>query len=526
MKILTAQQLYKADEATIKSQNITSLDLIERAGTTCFEWIHKRLQGNPIKIIVFCGIGNNGADGLVIARHLQQYGYNVACFIVNFSDKRTEGFLKNYEKLKGLGVWPTIINSKDQFPEISSNDVVIDAILGIGLSRKITGFTVNLIAHINKSKAYTLAIDIPSGLFTNAAMTKVDAVIEASHTLTFQHPKLAFLLPQNEKYIYTWEVVNIGLDKAFIDSLKVADSILEKENIVQFYKPRNKFSHKGTFGHSLIIGGSFGKIGAAVLATKSALKVGSGMVTAYIPKCGYQILQISVPEAMVEVNQENELQEFNYTTKPTVIGIGCGIGTSEKTSKGFEEFLKNNKLPLVVDADALNILSKNKKWIALLPKKSILTPHPKEFERLVGKWKDDFEKLEKLKNFSTKYNVIVVLKGANTVICDEGNLYFNTTGNPALATAGTGDVLLGIITGLVAQNYEPLQAAILGVYLHSKTAEIAVEDTAIETFTATTVIDYLAAAFLSLFTDDTPEDAPKPSKTPPQKDEDDDEMYV
>ncbi len=526
MKILTTKQLYQTDKATIKSQGITDLDLMERAGTTCFNWIHTRLQGNPIKIIVFCGIGNNGGDGLVIARHLHDHGYNVHCFVVNFSDKRTSGFLKNYDRLKNRGSWPTIINSKEEFPDISSKDVVIDAILGIGLSRKIKGFTVDLIKHINSKKAYTLAIDIPSGLFADKTVSKTDAVIEASHTLTFQRPKLAFLLPENEQYIYTWETVNIGLDEQFIANLDTHYFLSEKENIVPLYKPRDKFSHKGTFGHSLIIGGSFGKIGAVTLAVQGALKSGSGKVTAYIPKCGYQILQISSPEAMVEVAAENELDSFNYKTNPTVIGVGCGIGTSEKTKKGFAQFLKSNTLPLVIDADALNILSENKALLKSIPKKSILTPHPKEFERLVGKWTDDYVKLEKLKSFALKYDVIVVLKGANTIIADADKLYFNTTGNPALATAGSGDVLLGIITGLLAQNYKPLDASLLGVYLHGKTANIAINDTSVESFTATSILDYLGDAFLSLFIDETPKEKPSNSTTSPQEDVEDDEQYV
>lgn len=504
MKVLTAEQIYQADKATIKSQGVTALDLMERAGTTCFNWIHSRLQGNPVKVLVFCGIGNNGGDGLVIARHLHQHGYNVECYVVNFNKKRTEGFLYNFDKLKEVGVWPKIINSTDDFPEYTANDIVVDAILGIGLSRKIEGFTVDLINYINKIKAYSLAIDIPSGLFTGKSVSKDDTVLEASHTLTFQRPKITFFLPENEQYIYTWESINIGLDEQYIASMDVQYFMMQKTDVLKLYKPRDKFSHKGTFGHSLIIGGSFGKIGAVTLASHGALKSGSGKVTAYVPKCGYQILQIAIPEVMVEVDAENELQYFNYKSNPTVIGVGCGIGTSEKTAIGFQKFLESNKLPLVIDADALNVLSENKKLLKLLPKNTILTPHPKEFEGLVGTWKNDFDKLEKLKEFSSTYKVIVVLKGANTIITNTDKLYFNTTGNPALATAGTGDVLLGIITGLLAQNYKPLDAAKLGVYLHGKTANIAINDMSVENFTASNVLDYLDDAFLSLFIDETP----------------------
>ncbi|MCF6279641.1 MAG: NAD(P)H-hydrate dehydratase [Flavobacteriaceae bacterium] len=527
MKILTAKQIYQLDKATIESQGVTALDLMERAGTTCFEWLHSKLQGNPVKVLVFCGIGNNGGDGLVIARHLHQYGYNVECFIVNFNKKRTEGFLHNYDKLKDVGVWPTVINSKDEFPAFTANDIVIDAILGIGLSRKIKGFTVDLIKYINKVKAYTLAIDIPSGLFADKSFSKNDTALEASHTLTFQRPKIAFLLPENEKYIYTWETINIGLDEQHIAKMDDVKHFMNyKSDVLKLYRPREKFSHKGSFGHSLIIGGSFGKIGAAILASQGALKTGSGKVTAYVPKCGYQILQISIPEVMVEVDAENELQYFNYKSNPTVIGIGCGIGTSEKTKKGFSKFLSTNKLPLALDADALNILSENKELLKLLPENSILTPHPKEFERLVGKWKNDHDKLKKLKDFSSENKIIIVLKGANTVIAKGDKLYFNTTGNPALATAGTGDVLLGIIAGLIAQNYKPLEATILGVYLHGKTATIAMNDMSVETFIASNILDYLDDAYMSLFIDGTPKPAVKKSASQPSEDIDSEEQDV
>jgi len=503
MYILSSNQINKADKATLKSQEISSVELMERAATSCFEWLHYRLQGQNIKIHVFCGIGNNGGDGLVIARHLFQHGYNVSCYVVNFSDKRSEEFLENYNRLKELGEWPQIISNENDFPAVSFEDIVIDAIFGNGLTREPSGFTKNLIKYINGTKVFTLAIDFPSGLFSDKSVTDKTTVLKAGHTLTFQTPKLAFLLPENKDFINTWEVLDIGLDENFINSLSPKKYYITKNDIIPRYKPRNKWSHKGTFGHSLIMGGSFGKIGAATLATKAALKIGSGLVTAYIPKCGYQILQISVPEAMVEVDCDNLLTYFNFKTKASVIGIGPGIGTSEKTMLGFETFIKENKLPLVVDADAINLLSKNPSLISFLPKNTILTPHPKELERLIGVWDNDYEKLNKAVEFSSKTNTILVIKGAHTVIIDSEFMYFNSTGNPALATAGSGDVLTGIITGLVAQGYEPRNAAIFGVYLHGKTAELATQNTSYETFTASTILDYLSEAILDLFKQET-----------------------
>jgi hydroxyethylthiazole kinase-like uncharacterized protein yjeF len=499
MYILSSNQIAQADKATIEKTNISSVDLMERAAVACFNWLHSRLQGQHVKIHVFCGIGNNGGDGLVIARHLFQNGYDVNCYVVNFSDKRTDEFLTNYNRLKEMGEWPIVINNSNDFPEIAFEDIVIDAIFGNGLSRKPVGFTKKLIHYINSTKVFTLAIDFPSGLFSDKSVIDKSAVLKAGHTLTFQTPKLAFLLPENKEFVNTWEVIDIGLDENFIHSLEPKSHFITKTDIIPLYRKRDKWEHKGSYGHSLIIGGSFGKIGAVTLAAKAALKIGSGLVTAYVPKCGYNIIQIAVPEAMAEVDDDTALTYYNYKTKATVIGIGPGMGTSEKTATGFEKFIKENKLPLVIDADGINLISQNPSIVNNLPEQTILTPHPKELERLIGSWKNDFEKLNKTTLFSIKNDLIIVLKGAHTVIVDGESLYFNSTGNPALATAGSGDVLTGLITGLIAQGYKPLHAALFGVYLHGKTADLALNETGHETFNASTIFEYLGMAILDLF---------------------------
>jgi len=498
MYVLSSKQIGKADKATIKNAGITSVDLMENAATNCFQWLHNRLQGESIQIHVFCGIGNNGGDGLVIARHLHLHNYRVNCYIVNFSDNRTEEFLVNYQRLKEIGQTPIDLKSEKDFPEINASDMVVDAIFGIGLTRNPEGFTKKLIQYLNNKKVFTVAIDIPSGLFCDKSITDANTVLKASHILTFQSPKMAFFLPENNDFINTWEVIDIGLDQNYIRSLKPKTHFITKTEIIGLYKPHNKWDHKGTYGHSLIIGGSFGKMGAVTLASKAALKIGSGLVSAYIPKCGYSILQISVPEVMVEVDTDSVLYYFNFKTNPTVIGIGPGMGTAEKTAQGFENFIKENKLPLVIDADGLNLLSKNQLLLNFLPKNTVLTPHPKELERLIGAWENDYEKLKKTKEFSKKYSVIMVIKGAHTVIIQNDYMSFNSTGNPALATGGSGDVLTGIITGLIAQGYEPLNAAIFGVYLHGKTADIAFPKTGYETFTASSIFEYLADAILEV----------------------------
>ncbi|MDP2089413.1 MAG: NAD(P)H-hydrate dehydratase [Flavobacteriaceae bacterium] len=499
MKILAAEQIHLADKATIGRKGINSIDLMENAAFQCFDFIQKNYQvkNQPFKII--SGVGNNGGDGLVIARYLNEINADITCYIVHFSDKQSDDFKTNLEKLKSLKVEIHHIYDENELPEIQSNDIVIDAIFGVGIKKSPYGFTKKLIQQLNNSGAYILSIDLPSGLMADKTVDDQEAVIKSNKTLTFQVPKLAFLLPENQSYCADFEVLDIGLNQDFINSLETNHFFITKLDLQQLYKPRHQFSHKGNFGHSLLIGGSYGKIGAISLTAKGALKMGSGLVSAYIPKCGYQILQTSIPEVMVEVDNESEIHHFNYKTIANVTGIGPGLGLHEKTIDGFLTFLKLQKNPMVIDADALNILAQNKSSLKFIPKNSVLTPHPKEFERLVGTWKNDFEKLEKLREFSNKYQLIVVLKGAYTIVAHQNKLHFNSTGNAALATAGSGDVLTGMITGLIAQAYTPLEASLIGVYIHGKTADIYTMEFPYETFTASEIINLLPLAVKDTF---------------------------
>ncbi len=502
MKIFSKEQIYEGDALTSKVQNISSTDLMERAGTGIFNWMHMRMQGAQVPIHVFCGIGNNGGDGLVLARHLITHGYNVKTYIVNYSDTRSKDFLINYDHIKNVTKnWPTLLNKDSNLPEINPEDIIVDAVLGIGLNKPVENWVKDLFIHFRNSKAYTLSIDIPSGLHTNKAIEDENAVVWAGYTLSFASPKLVFFLPETAKYTVQWEVLDIGLDESFLYNTVTDAELIGKHEVLPMYLPREKYTHKGDMGHSLIIGGSYGKIGAVTLASKAALSIGSGLITAYTPKCGYIPLQSSFPEVMVitDVNTTN-ITSINLNFKPTAIGLGVGMATKKKTTNALKDFFKLNKAPLVIDADGLNILADKKSLLKLLPAgKTILTPHVKELKRLVGQWKDDFDKLEKVKKFSKKHDVIVVIKGANTITVYNNKLYVNTTGNPGLATAGTGDVLTGIITGLIAQGYNALNATIFGVYLHGKAADIAIEQYGYQSLIASHVIDYLGDAFIDLF---------------------------
>lgn len=513
MKIFSKEQIYEGDLLTAKKQDISSTELMERAGTQIFNWIHQRMQGAQVPIHVFCGIGNNGGDGLVLARQLIKYGYNVHTYVVNCSDKRTQDFLINYDRIKQTTKkWPMMLNCKADFPTIGMDDIIVDAVFGIGLNRPPNEWVKGLFQHFKASSAFTLAIDLPSGLYADKIPEDENAVVWAQHTLSFQSPKLVFFLPDTAKYTQQWEVIDIGIDPDFLQKTETEVELIGKNEMLPIYRPRDKFSHKGTYGHGLLIGGSYGKIGAMILSGRGMLASGAGLVTTYMPKCGYIPVQSAFPEAMLITDKDEEqLTEINFDIEPTAIGIGMGMGQSEATHSAFQTFLTSNKVPLVIDADAINLLSKHKNDLNLLNPQTVLTPHPKELERLLGKWRDDFDKLKKAKAFSKKYNCILVIKGAHTITVYGEKLYINATGNPGLATGGTGDVLTGVITGLICQGYEPLEACLFGVYLHGRSADIAVEDFGYQSLSASHVADYLAQAYLDLFT--------LPSAQPQAKDE-------
>ena len=498
MKILPVDKIREADAYTIKHEPIASIDLMERAAGQLFRWIKKRVDITHT-IHVFAGPGNNGGDGLTVARMLHKKGYTVLVYVINFSKNRSEDAGINLKRLEDLKKVPVnLVNDKNDLPEIGENDVVIDAIFGSGLTRPVTGFTGEVIGHINSADAVTISIDIPSGLFADQhADPKEGAIIRADYTLSFQMPKLAFLLPENDPFVGNWHVLDIGLHPDYINNVEVKNFLLLQRDIQTTLKPRNKFAHKGTFGHALLVAGSYGKMGAAILASRACLRSGVGLLHTHIPKAGYGIMQTAVPECMLSIDRyENYFSEVPDLGMYTAVGIGPGLGMEKQSQMALKLLIQNYPKPIVFDADALNILAENKTWLAFLPKGSILTPHPKEFERLVGKWSNDYEKLHMLQDFCFKYNVYVVLKGAYSCTCTPDKMcYFNSTGNPGMATAGSGDVLTGLITGLLAQGYAPAQAVTLGVYLHGLAGDLAAKEKGQEAMIAGDIVKQLSKGF-------------------------------
>lgn len=496
MKILTAEQIRRIDAETIKREGIPSLELMKRAATAFYNWFTEKYPNKRLSLSVFAGVGNNGGDGMMIARLLHKSGYSVKAFIVEYSQKYTEDTAHNLRRLKADNVFHKKILTEKEMPDLSAFDLVIDGIFGTGLSREVGGIAATVIQQINNSRKPVISIDVPSGLFLNK---RTPFAVHATETITFQIPKLALYLPENQDYTGNVTIVPIGLNKEAIEGAESDFVLTERGKIRALLKPLSKYAHKGTEGHALIIGGSLGKTGSVCLAAKAALKTGCGLITAYLPKCGVPIIQSNFPEAMaIEDGGDTHLTSITYDLHPNAIGIGVGMGQHQETQLALHGFLQKNSAPLVIDADGLNILSQHPDWLSLLPPKTILTPHPKELSRLIGAWCDDYEKIQKTRLFAQEYDLIVVVKGAYSLIIAPGHVYLNSTGCPALATAGSGDVLTGMITSLLAQGYDPLQAARVGVYLHGLTAEIGVQHIHPRAFIASDIIENIGNAYREL----------------------------
>ena len=497
MKILTPKQIQALDAYTIVNEPIKSIDLMERASNAFVTWFMQQFpaaEKTPVRI--FCGPGNNGGDGLAVARLLNRKFYEVEIYLCQIGIHRSPDFKKNLKRIpRRRGVPILTIKETDKFPVVEKNVVVIDAIFGSGLNRPITGYWAQLVKYLNQLPNQRVAIDIPSGLFAEKHTTGI--AIQSDYTLSFELAKRAFFFPENYHRVGKTFIQPIGLSQAFIQQAATNNYLVTKTFIKSILKQRHKFDHKGTFGHALLIAGSIGKMGAAVLATKACLRSGVGLVTTHSPICGYTILQISCPEAMASVDQtENYISEFPTLTNYRAIGMGCGIDQTAATQTALFDLLTKAKKSLVLDADALNILGANPDKLATIPPNSILTPHPKEFERLFGKTANDFARNEHQLQQAKKLNCIILLKGANTAIaCPDGACYFNSTGNPGMATGGSGDVLTGILTGLLAQGYSPKEATILGVYLHGLAGDLAIKETGQESLLAGDLVNYIGKAF-------------------------------
>jgi len=497
MKVFCTQQIKNADAYTIKNEPIPSIDLMERASENCFNWIVKNIDFKNKKFLFFCGTGNNGGDGLAIARKLTESKADVTTFILGFLSKKSYDFSENEKRLKNTKNNKIIyLNDGDSFPVINKDNIVVDTVFGSGLSKPVTGYTAELIHHINQHSHFTISIDIPSGLFADSNLNNDGAIIKASVTLSLQFPKMSFFFPDYGHFAGRWVIIPIGLHPVFIEQEECWNYFTLINNIKPLLKQRNKFAHKGHYGHALLMAGSKGKMGAAVLASMACLRTGAGLLTLYVPEVGADIIHNSVPEAMVIADDDKIITSLKDNTY-NAIAVGPGIGFCEAIRKRLKYLLSNCKVPLVLDADAINIISKNSQLKDKIPPDTILTPHIKEFERFADqKFNNDILRFEKQKELSIKYHIFIILKGAYTCItAPDGNAYFNSTGNPGMATAGSGDVLTGVILGLLSQKYKPLDAALLGVFLHGLAGDLASNELSEHSLIASDIIRYLPYAY-------------------------------
>lgn len=503
MKILSSAQITTVDEQTIERQAILSVELMERAAERCAAVIAQEIPPAS-EIVVCCGKGNNGGDGLAIARLLNQMKYSVTVVIAHHSEHFSSDAQINFDRLNANLKSALIhVHSENDtaLPELNEQHVVIDALLGTGVNKPLRGVLKALTDSINASPCRVISIDVPSGLMTDISSVDIhDSCIHSDLVLSLQLPKLAYLMPENKRIVPVFRIIDIGLDESAIAGQQSDYYFTEQKDIRALLTKRDKFSHKGTYGHALLFAGSKEKPGAAIIAAEACLRSGPGLLTVHSTQQITNTLPCRLPEAMVQTDEHDSfITSCGNLNGYKAIGFGPGTGTAEETQHTLKSIIRQFQGSLIIDADGLNILSENKTWLDFLPRNTILTPHPKEFERLAGSFTDNFDRLQKARHFSIRYSCILVLKDAYTHICmPDGSVVFNSTGNAGLAKGGSGDGLTGIILGLLARGYTPPKAALIGVYVHGMAADLCAENMSMESILISDVIQELPAAFRKL----------------------------
>lgn len=493
MKLIQGKDFKNWDEYTIQNEPIKSIDLMERASEIFTECLIARLIHKAQKFDIICGEGNNGGDGLAIARMLRDAFFDVNVHILKFGQTPSADYKTNLKRLEKLGDIP-VQHYSEKMPEISKKSRIIDAILGTGLNQPVGGILEKWINYINLLPNNIISVDIPSGMPADGVC--MGTAVKSNWVITFQRPKLSFFYRENYKFCKRFDIIDIGLSTAFIKNMETAKHLITSSMIRKIHKTRLKHSHKGDYGHALIVAGSEGKIGAAILSTQACLRAGAGLVTTCVPECGREIIHETIPEAMVISKGYSCFNGSISDVSNFTIGVGPGLGTHEKTVHSLAELFRQAATPMVIDADGLNVLSEHRDYLNNIPEGSILTPHYKEFQRLFGEVHTEVEMFEKAEQAAEKFKCILILKGAYTrIITPERNHFINTTGNPGMATAGSGDVLTGILTGLLAQGYLPEEAAIIGVYIHGLAGNLAIRNESYETLIAGDIIKHMGKAF-------------------------------
>lgn len=498
MKLFPTGSIKKLEAYTIEHEPIASIDLMERAAQALTNAITERWSAET-PVTVFAGPGNNGGDALAVARMMAEKGYKVEVFLFNTKGELSPDCQTNKELVEMMQeVVFHEISTQFAPPTLTPEHLVIDGLFGSGLNKPLSGGFAAVVKYINASPATVASIDIPSGLMGEENTFNVKTnIIRADVTFSLQFPKLAFLFPENEEFVGEWELLDIRLSEEGIEEMETDYEILETEDISSLIKPRNLFAHKGNFGHALLIAGSKGMAGASILAARACIRSGVGLLTVHAPACNNDILQISVPEAMVEADEcDTCFASHTDTDNYRAVGVGPGLGQSDETEAALLQLLSQCQTPMVLDADALNIVANHRHELTHLPKGSVLTPHPKELERLVGKCQDSYERLAKARELAQAADVHIILKGAySAIITPEGKCYFNPTGNPGMATGGSGDVLTGIILALSAQGYTAEEACKIGTYVHGLAGNLAQKSKGTTALIASDIVSCLPKAW-------------------------------
>lgn len=489
MVILTGKQIREADFYTIEHEPISSLDLMERASRRMAKWFCDNISSDsPLLFLV--GKGNNGGDGLAVARLLHERGYHCTVYLPFQESELSSDCFQNYQRLPEY-----IYIFKSDLPVLHSKVVIVDALLGTGVRGEIKNPLRALIKAINGQANRVIALDLPSGMKTEYG-NATQIMIKADTTLSLEFPKLAMLLPEAGENCGDLEIIPIGLSKKFIETAGSRFRFITSVIIKKLLKKRDKFAHKNVYGHTLLICGQKGMCGAALLSTGAALRSGCGLVTIHIPEGERMALQARYPSAMLSLDTNGYFSELpQHIEKYSTIGVGCGLGQNHNTVLALAQLLSSTQIPMVIDADALNIIAADRELQKLVPRNSILTPHLGELKRLVGEWSCEEDKISKARELSRNLQSVILVKGAYTMIClPDGTCWFNSTGNSGMAKGGSGDVLTGLLTGLLSRGYASHEAAILGAYWHGMAGDLAAKCLDAETINSTDLIDYLPLA--------------------------------
>ncbi len=490
MKIFTAGQIRNWDKITLEKEGINSVELMERAATACFNWMQENYSLSR-NYLIFCGTGNNGGDGLVLARLLHNVKVKVQVYVLDHKNSKGD-FNSNLDRLTSMKLKVNFIKTVKEFPVIKKDTIIIDALFGTGLHKPLNGIAAQLVNFINQSFLPIISIDMPSGLSADD-YSGINTIIKATHTLSFEVNKLAFLLPENAVFTGEVQLIKIGLDQQYYVETPTDYEVVDKSLIARIYKPRNKNGHKYTYGHALLYAGSKNMMGAAILCATACMRSGAGLVTIHVSAACEAIVHTALPEAITTTADNIAISWL----KKSAIGIGPGIEVNLKNRQRLKRLVTVWDKPLIIDASALRLLVTLTSLLHLrIRHPAILTPHKGEFDDLFGKTSNDFETLQLATKKATELNCFIILKGHHTlIVCPDGKHYFNTTGNAGMATAGSGDVLTGLISGLLAQDYKEKEACILGVYLHGLAGDIAADKMSQEAMIASDIIANFGEAF-------------------------------